>query len=135
MLNTIEIPGWPGYAVTDSGDVISSRLVVNGRYGPRKQRPRILKPFKTGKRMNYMAVTLSHNGTTRRAKVHQLVAAAFIGPCPEGFEVDHKDRNPMNNAADNLRYLPSNINRGKLMPRKAWAKRLEGGHDPYNEME
>ena len=35
--------------------------------------------------------------------VHQLVAAAFVGPVPTGFGVCHNDGDPANNRADNLR--------------------------------
>ncbi len=37
--------------------------------------------------------------------VHTLVAAAFIGPKPEGKEVDHLDKNKENNYYKNLRYV------------------------------
>lgn len=36
--------------------------------------------------------------------VHRLVAAAFLGPCPAGQEVMHKDDNPGNARLDNLSY-------------------------------
>lgn len=36
--------------------------------------------------------------------VHDLVARAFIGPRPEGYEVCHRDGNRKNNRKGNLRY-------------------------------
>ena len=36
--------------------------------------------------------------------VHRLVARTFIGPCPPGLEVRHKDGNPTNNHVENLEY-------------------------------
>lgn len=43
--------------------------------------------------------------------VHQLVAAAFIGPVPYGYEINHKDGDKHNNIATNLEYItrPDNI--------------------------
>lgn len=48
---------------------------------------------------NYCVVRIRH----RRYSVHNLVAETFIGPIPEGMEVDHIDRDPTNNAVCNLR--------------------------------
>lgn len=53
----------------------------------------------------YHRVSLSKNGVSRKKLVHCLVAEAFIGPRPEGMEVDHEDGNPHHNALSNLRYL------------------------------
>lgn len=36
--------------------------------------------------------------------IHQLVLAAFEGPCPDGQEVSHKDGQPSNNRLNNLQY-------------------------------
>jgi uracil-DNA glycosylase family 4 len=36
---------------------------------------------------------------------HQLVAEAMLGPRPPGYEVHHKDENPLNNQPENLEYL------------------------------
>lgn len=44
----------------------------------------------------------AERGTTRT--VHTLVAAAFLGPRPEGHEVRHKNGNRLDPRADNLAY-------------------------------
>lgn len=48
-------------------------------------------------------LTMAADG--RRYLVHRLVAAAFIGPCPDGFEVSHNDGNLLNCRAGNLEYM------------------------------
>jgi len=37
-------------------------------------------------------------------RVHKLVANAFIGPTPTGYEVGHVDGDSSNNAVENLKY-------------------------------
>lgn len=44
-------------------------------------------------------------GLKSKQKIHALVAAAFIGPCPEGKEVNHIDGIKSNCRATNLEYL------------------------------
>lgn len=53
----------------------------------------------------YYCVTLykSESGPKVRT-IHSLVAEAFIGPCPYGKEVLHKDGDNLNNVDTNLRY-------------------------------
>ena len=49
-----------------------------------------------------------HNRKTRL--VHQVVTGAFLGPCPEGKEINHKDGNKRNNYLDNLEYVTPSEN-------------------------
>ena len=58
----------------------------------------------------YHLVTLSKNGECRVLSAHRVVAAAFIGPCPEGIQVNHIDGNKMNNHIENLEYVTQSEN-------------------------
>lgn len=91
------VVGFDGiYSVSSSGRVRRDKPENNTFAG------RILKPdFPAG----YEQYSLYRNGIKFRFKAHQLVAAAFIGPCPEGQEVNHLDGNKRNNYYTNLEYL------------------------------
>lgn len=52
----------------------------------------------------YLRVTLSRGMQIERRFVHQIVATAFVGPCPEGHTPNHKDGVKANNRSDNLDY-------------------------------
>lgn len=43
-------------------------------------------------------------------KLHSLVAKMFVGPCPRGHEVNHKDGVKGNNRATNLEYVTHSQN-------------------------
>lgn len=81
----------PGYQVSNLGQVM-------GPKGLRK-----LSPDSEG----YLSVTLRQRGR----RVHKLVAEAFLGPCPEGLQVRHKDGNHLNPALENLEYGTPTANR------------------------
>jgi hypothetical protein len=53
---------------------------------------------------NYLFVSLSR-GLYGAIGVHRLVARKYIGICPEGMEVNHKDGNRINNHWTNLEYV------------------------------
>ena len=41
----------------------------------------------------------------KRVMIHKVVAECWLGDCPSGYEIDHKDRNSLNNHYTNLRYV------------------------------
>jgi hypothetical protein len=49
------------------------------------------------------SVWLGSHGRTRL--VHRLVAEAFLGPCPEGHEVNHRNLDKGDNRPANLQYV------------------------------
>lgn len=52
----------------------------------------------------YATVNLKYDAKQHLTYVHRLVAAAFIGPCPDGMEVCHNDGDRLNARVENLRY-------------------------------
>lgn len=58
----------------------------------------------------YMYVTLSKKGKTKRCAVHCLVAYAFLGERPQGYEINHKDGIKKNCSLDNLEYCTKSDN-------------------------
>lgn len=55
-------------------------------------------------------ISLFNGERHRRWLVHQLVMLTFVGPCPEGHQVNHKDGDCANNKLDNLEYITSRKN-------------------------
>lgn len=98
-----ECKGFPSFEVSSDGQV------------RRKGRPPSkLQPNPLGYVYAYLGLV---NGRQPKKLVHVLVAEAFLGERPEGFEVDHIDRNRANNCAANLRWLPWRENRERRVPR------------------
>lgn len=83
----------PGYEVSDQGEV-------------RNSRGGILKP-ETVRGYHRVYLFRTH------VSVHRLVAAAFLGPCPEGKEVDHINNIRTDNRLENLQYLTRSENSRK----------------------
>lgn len=87
------IPGYEGrYEVSDRGRV---RSLVRGKAKI------MVAPID---RYGYARLSLRISGGRRNWRVHQLVALAFIGPCPPGLDVLHGDGVKTNCIPSNLRY-------------------------------
>jgi hypothetical protein len=109
MENWKQIEGFKNYMVSDLGNVKS---VDHETFGSatnqhvsytRKFKGRLLKPGKNS--AGYFVVRLSNEGKLKLFNIHKLVAHAFLGPCPEGKEVDHRNGNQLDNRSENLQYL------------------------------
>lgn len=97
------VVGWEmTYAVSDAG-----RVRRAARPGGQRNSEGILSPRRTHK--GYWRVAL-HDQRRVDAHIHLLVAEAFIGPRPLGFECNHIDGNKANNVAANLEWVTPSDN-------------------------
>ena len=102
-----DIPGYEGiYQASTLGNIrtVEGKTTSNKRYTTRHWKSRVLKGKgnnpKTGKR-----VSLWKDGKPKEWLIARLVAITFLGNPPEGYTVNHKDGNRMNNAIENLEWL------------------------------
>jgi hypothetical protein len=56
-------------------------------------------------KIGYLIVQPVINGKNKSHYVHKLVAEQFLGPCPAGHEINHKDGNKANPHFSNLEYV------------------------------
>jgi hypothetical protein len=85
------IPGFSDYEASSHGRI---RAIKTNK---------ILNPYKS--KAGYLETNLSVNKKPVQTRVHRLIALAFIGECPIGFCVHHRDKNKSNNYYKNLLYV------------------------------
>lgn len=90
------VPGFENYSVSSFGRVRRDR--VNSV----EYQDRLLS--QQDRADGRLSVSLSKPGTRKNFKVHVIVAAAFLGPRPNGYEVAHNNGDCLDNRASNLRY-------------------------------
>ena len=98
------IPGYEGYyEVSDLGRVRSvDRTITRSDGQLRTQKGRILKEGTDSRKR--LKVYLTKNGKQSTKATHSLVALAFIGERPKGYETCHIDGDYTNNKLSNIRY-------------------------------
>ena len=77
-----QVPGYPQYEASTMGRVRRGDRIIKGR------------TFSVG----YQNLNL--NG--RQEYLHRLIAKTFIGSIPKGWQVNHLDKNRLNNTLENL---------------------------------
>lgn len=131
------VPGYTGlYEVSDQGRVRSLDRIVTqrNRWGGMTTYPlkgRVLRPgsTKTGR----LQVNLSKNNNSWVVSVHALVALAFLGPCPDGREIDHVNGDCRDNRLANLEYVTHQENQrrayamGKINPPRGNSRSAKTG--------
>jgi hypothetical protein len=93
----LALSDFPGYEISSLGRVLSWRPWSGHPV------PRLLTPVRT--KDGYLTVHLHRDGQSLAPiRIHRLVLAAFVGPCPDGMQTRHLDGDRTNNALPNLRY-------------------------------
>lgn len=108
----VDVKGFPGYKVSNLGRVMSLR----------RTNPVIRKPSRGSHGYPQLLLVDSVTGKKHYALVHTLVATAFHGDRPEGYDCCHCDGDKSNARADNLRWdsRQNNLNDQKLHGTFAW---------------
>lgn len=105
--DAVEIAGYPGYYITPTSDIYSSK-------SNKKLKQHINKS-------GYNVIRL-RNGSQKEHFVHRLMAEAFIQDKPENYSdlhVNHKDKDRTNNNIENLEYVTAKENNNH-----AWGKKV-----------
>lgn len=105
-----DVVGYEGlYIVSNLGRVRSCDRAVLRSNGTVQNRKGILKKTSLDKD-GYEIVSLSNHGTSKKAKVHRIVAEAFVDGYFDGAEVNHIDTDRTNNMSCNLEWVTHDYN-------------------------
>ena len=110
-----DIKGFEGYyQVSNLGRVKSlSRYVKHSRGGDKLVKSRVLKSSVNSAGYHLIVICVKHK--KKSMNIHQLVAEAFLGHVPCGYDlvVNHKDFDRNNNHASNLEVVTHRVNCNK----------------------
>ena len=88
------------YEVNDDGTIL--------RNVKSKKHIKIILDYHHSKNDYYVAF-VNLKGKVHRVPMHRIVAECWLGDRPEGYEIDHIDRNTHNNKYTNLRYVTHSV--------------------------
>ena len=101
---------WRRIAGSRSGYYVSDLGRVRGPRG-------MMSPCSDSDGYKQVRMGIGPTGKFFTKTVHALVCNAFIGPCPDGLEIDHVDGDKTNNRLANLERVThsENLRRGRLL--------------------
>ena len=93
MIHEFEIPKY--YTLTVDEITGEIKIYSNSKHAKGRELSQYFNPS------GYLRVKLNN----QNRQIHSLIAECFLGKRPQGFTVNHKDGNKLNNRPDNLEYV------------------------------
>lgn len=128
------VPGWDLYEISNMGRLKGKDRIIKNNGGEYLRKARLLKLVPD--RLGYLTFHLKQGNKKKSAKIHRLVAMAFI-PNPDNKPcVNHIDNNPSNNRVDNLEWCTMQentdwmIKQGRFKRTPEWLDNLHRSQEP-----
>lgn len=112
------IPDYPDYAVSNLGRVM--RVTLSKNRFAHTYPGRLLKPLNT---RGYLHLSLCKNKKSKTHRIAHLVALCFLGLCPPGKQINHKNGVKTDNRVNNLEYVTQKQNNEHALSLGLWKSR------------
>lgn len=125
------VPNWPDYLVSNLGNAkkTNGKILKQTCNGNGYLRVSLIEGVGTGNGKKFPLA----KSRKRTAKIYELVMEAFVGPKPEGHNINHKNGNKSDNTLENLEYVTYSqntrhaIETGLINPRAKSNVKLDEG--------
>jgi hypothetical protein len=122
---------WEGlYEVSNMGRVRNIQRWVKSKSTGRKFLPVVVRKLQLN-RYGYPVACLNGKAKVVLKSVHRMVVETFIGPIPDGMQVNHMDGNKENNHLDNLEVCTGSQNQ---LHRHRVLGQHQGEHHPLSKL-